>query len=104
MRTLENAVVVITGASRGIGHAIAEELGFSGAKVVVDYAHSKEPAEELVAKLVAGGGPGGKTIQRSGEHTAEIQSRPQILFRLFLLKKKKKKINNRYSRKNKYNI
>src|SRR2546426_10168596 len=63
MRTLENAVVVITGASRGIGHAIAEELGFSGAKVVVDYAHSKEPAEELVAKLVAGGAPGAIAIQ-----------------------------------------
>ncbi len=63
MRTLENAVVVITGASRGIGHAIAEELGFSGAKVVVDYAHSKEPAEELVAKLVAGGAPGAVAIQ-----------------------------------------
>ena len=63
MRTLENAVVVITGGSRGIGHAIAEELGFSGAKVVVDYAHSKEPAEELVAKLVAGGAPEAVAIQ-----------------------------------------
>src|SRR6266480_5230985 len=63
MRTLENAVVVITGGSRGIGHAIAEELGFSGAKVVVDYAHSKESAEELVAKLVAGGAPGAIAIQ-----------------------------------------
>ena len=63
MRTLENAVVVITGGSRGIGHAIAEELGFSGAKVVVDYAHSKEPAEELVAKLVAGGSPEALAIQ-----------------------------------------
>ena len=63
MRTLENAVVVITGASRGIGQAIAEELGFSGAKVVVDYAHNKEPAEELVAKLVAGGAPGAIAIQ-----------------------------------------
>jgi acetoacetyl-CoA reductase len=55
MRTLENAVVVITGASRGLGHAIAEELGFSGAKIVVNYAHSKESAEELVAALRAGG-------------------------------------------------
>ena len=63
MRTLKNAVVVITGGSRGIGHAIAEELGFSGAKVVVDYAHSKEPAEELVAKLVAGGAPEAVAIQ-----------------------------------------
>ena len=63
MRTLENAVVVITGGSRGIGHAIAEELGFSGAKIVVDYAHDKAPAEELVAKLMAGGAPEAVAIQ-----------------------------------------
>jgi acetoacetyl-CoA reductase len=63
MRTLENAVVVITGGSRGLGHAIAEELGFSGARIVVDYAHSKGPAEDLVAKLQAGGSPEAVAIQ-----------------------------------------
>jgi len=63
MRTLENAVVVITGASRGLGHAIAEELGSSGAKIVVDYVKSKGPAEELVAKLRAGESPEAIAIQ-----------------------------------------
>jgi acetoacetyl-CoA reductase len=63
MRTLENSVVVITGGSRGLGYAIAEELGFSGAKIVVDYVHSKEAAEELVAKLRAGGSPDAVAIQ-----------------------------------------
>jgi acetoacetyl-CoA reductase len=63
MRTLENAVVLITGASRGLGHAIAEELGFSGAKIVVDYVKSKGQAEELVAKLRAGGSPEAIAIQ-----------------------------------------
>jgi len=48
MTTLENAVAVVTGAARGIGRAIAEELGRGGAKVVVNYARSKGPAEELV--------------------------------------------------------
>ncbi len=51
MRSLENAVVVVTGGSGELGHAIATELGSSGAKVVVHYAHHKGPAEELVAKL-----------------------------------------------------
>jgi acetoacetyl-CoA reductase len=63
MRTLENAVVVITGASRGLGHAIAEELGSSGAKIVVDYVKSTGPAEELVAKLRAGESPEAIAIQ-----------------------------------------
>jgi acetoacetyl-CoA reductase len=48
--TLKEAVVVVTGASRGLGRAIAEELGRDGAKVVVNYSRSKEPAEELVGR------------------------------------------------------
>lgn len=55
MRSLENAVVVITGASRGIGRAIAEELGKGGAKVVVNYFHHKELAEEVVEGLLKNG-------------------------------------------------
>src|SRR5918998_409449 len=49
--SLEGAVAVVTGAGRGIGRAIAEELGFGGAKVAVNYSRSKEPAEEVVARL-----------------------------------------------------
>jgi acetoacetyl-CoA reductase len=49
--TLQEAVVVVTGASRGLGHAIAEELGRGGASIVVNYSRSKEPAEELVNQL-----------------------------------------------------
>ena len=51
MADLQGAVVVVTGASRGLGRAIAEELAGGGAKIVVNYARSKEPAEELVSQL-----------------------------------------------------
>jgi acetoacetyl-CoA reductase len=56
MGTLKEAVAIVTGASRGLGHAIAEELGRGGAKVVVNYSRSKEPAEELVQQISENGG------------------------------------------------
>jgi acetoacetyl-CoA reductase len=57
MGTLEGTVAVVTGAGRGIGSAIAEELGRGGARVVVNYARSKEPAEALVKTLMEHGSP-----------------------------------------------
>ncbi len=63
MRTLDNAVAVVTGASRGIGRAIAEELGADGAKVVVNYTKSKSLAEEVAANLLKNGAPAAVAIQ-----------------------------------------
>jgi acetoacetyl-CoA reductase len=54
--SLEDAVAVVTGAGRGMGSAIAEELGSAGARVVVNYSRSKEPAEEVVERLSDNGG------------------------------------------------
>ncbi|HKO25174.1 MAG TPA: SDR family NAD(P)-dependent oxidoreductase, partial [Chloroflexota bacterium] len=50
-RRLQDTVAVVTGAGRGIGRAIAEELGGGGAKVVVNYRRSKDQAEDLVNRL-----------------------------------------------------
>ena len=55
MRTLKDSVVVVTGASMGIGRAIAEELGRGGAKVVVNYFHHKDAADEVVEGLLKNG-------------------------------------------------
>ena len=56
MGTLQEAVVVVTGASRGLGRAIAEEVARGGAKVVVNYSRSKGPAEEVVSHISENGG------------------------------------------------
>ena len=53
---LENKVAVVTGASRGIGRAIAEELACRGARVVVNYRRSAKAAAEVVAAIEAAGG------------------------------------------------
>ncbi|KIA75638.1 Versicolorin reductase [Aspergillus ustus] len=52
---LDNKVALVTGAGRGIGAAIALELGKRGAKVVVNYAHSHEAADKVVAQIKAFG-------------------------------------------------
>jgi 3-oxoacyl-[acyl-carrier protein] reductase len=49
-------VALVTGGSRGIGRAISEHLAAAGFHVAVNYAHNPAPAEELVGKIVAGGG------------------------------------------------
>lgn len=55
-KPLEGRVAIVTGASRGIGRAIAAELAKQGAAVVVNYVRSAEAAEQLVAQIQAEGG------------------------------------------------
>ena len=71
MGTIDGAVVVVTGGARGIGRAIAEEIGREGAGVVVNYAKSKEAAEDLVAQLQQNGSPGAVAIQADVSDAAQ---------------------------------
>ena len=53
---LANKVVIVTGASKGIGAGIAKQMGAEGAKVVVNYVSSKEDADNVVNAIVNQGG------------------------------------------------
>ncbi len=55
MAKLAGKVAVVTGASKGIGAAIARKFGAEGAKIVVNYATDKAGAEAVVKDVEAGG-------------------------------------------------
>jgi 3-oxoacyl-[acyl-carrier protein] reductase len=80
MSKLKGKVAVVTGASKGIGAAIAEHLGAEGASVVVNYARSKQDAEKVARKVEAAGG---KAVVVQGDI-----ARPEDVKRLFAETKK----------------
>jgi 3-oxoacyl-[acyl-carrier protein] reductase len=65
--SLDGKLALVTGASRGIGRAIAEELARAGASVVLGYRSGKDEAEELAAAI------GGRAVQADVSSSEEAK-------------------------------
>jgi 3-oxoacyl-[acyl-carrier protein] reductase len=69
--SLSGQVALVTGASRGIGRAIALDLAAAGATVVVNYASSPDAAAAVVAEIGAAGG-------QAWSHQADVADEEQV--------------------------
>ncbi|MCC3372650.1 SDR family oxidoreductase [Cohnella sp. REN36] len=71
-KKLAGKVALVTGASRGIGRRIAEDLALHGAKVVLNYASQPDKAEEAVAAIRSQGGEA-VAVQADIARVAEVE-------------------------------
>jgi 3-oxoacyl-[acyl-carrier protein] reductase len=88
MSRLAGKVAVVTGASKGIGAAIAKSLAAEGAAVVVNYASSKAGADKVVAEITKAGGKAvavGADVSKAAEAQALIDAAVKAYGRLDVL-------------------
>ena len=73
MKQLDGQVAIVTGASRGIGRAVAKELAENGAAIVVNYFQSQDQAESLVKEITGNKGRA-IAVQAGVGHPDDVQA------------------------------
>ena len=81
MGKLEGQVAIITGASRGIGQAIAKTFGEEGSEVIVNYLKQKKQAEKVVEQIQKTGGRGSSIQADVANQTSVGQMVKQVIDR-----------------------
>lgn len=76
MKSLSGKVAIVTGASNGIGRAIAERLADDGAIVVVNYSKSSEKAQQVVVGIQ---GKGGKALAVQTDMSQVAEARRLVI-------------------------
>jgi len=74
---LKQQTVLITGASSGIGHAIAIAMGGQGANVVINHYHDEKGADETLDSIEKAGGTGfiiGADVSKENEVIAMFET------------------------------
>jgi 3-oxoacyl-[acyl-carrier protein] reductase len=77
MARLSGKVAIVSGASKGIGAAIAEKLAEDGARVIVNFAKSRKEADAVVSRIKAKGGEAKAVradLSKSGEAKAVVDA------------------------------
>ncbi len=82
MNDLKDKVVLVTGASTGIGAAVAQEFGKLGAKVVVHYFSSRDAAEAVAGQIDASG-QRVLTVQGDLHHTKDCENLVALTIKKF---------------------
>ena len=88
LQQLREQVAIVTGASRGIGRAVAIALAKEGAKVAVNYARSSEAAQQVVKEITEAGGEAiaiGADVSKTGEVDSLVKQTLEKFGRVDLL-------------------